>query len=81
MRATKAAPRRRAVGSLPSFNNETVALRPVGLHHRNANGPDQWGLVQTFSAPNTNPTDTNFGKILNTQSAARSWQFALKVTY
>jgi hypothetical protein len=34
-----------------------------------------------FSTPNTNPTDTNFGRITGTQSAARSWQFALKVTY
>ncbi len=34
-----------------------------------------------FSAPNTNPTDTNFGRITTTQSAGRSWQFALKVTY
>jgi hypothetical protein len=34
-----------------------------------------------FSAPNTNPTDTNFGRITGTQSAARSWQFALKITY
>jgi Carboxypeptidase regulatory-like domain/TonB dependent receptor len=34
-----------------------------------------------FSTPNVNPTDTNFGRITGTQSAARSWQFALKVTY
>jgi hypothetical protein len=34
-----------------------------------------------FSGPNTNPTDTNFGRITGTQSAARSWQFALKITY
>ena len=34
-----------------------------------------------FSTPNTNPTDTNFGRITGTQSAARSWQFALKITY
>ena len=34
-----------------------------------------------FSAPVTNPTDTNFGRITSTQSAARSWQFALKVTF
>ena len=34
-----------------------------------------------FSAPVTNPTDTNFGRITSTQSAARSWQFALKLTY
>ena len=34
-----------------------------------------------FSAPNTNPTDTNFGRITGTQSAARTWQFALKITY
>jgi hypothetical protein len=34
-----------------------------------------------FSAPNTTPTDTNFGRITGTQSAARSWQFALKITY
>lgn len=34
-----------------------------------------------FSTPNTNPTDSNFGRITGTQSAARSWQFALKVTY
>ena len=34
-----------------------------------------------FNAPNTAPTDTNFGRITGTQSAARSWQFALKITY
>jgi hypothetical protein len=34
-----------------------------------------------FSTPSTNPTDTNFGRITGTQSAARTWQFALKVTY
>lgn len=34
-----------------------------------------------FSGPNTNPTDTNFGRITGTQSGARSWQFALKITY
>ncbi len=34
-----------------------------------------------FSTPNTSPTDTNFGRITGTQSAARSWQFALKITY
>jgi carboxypeptidase family protein/TonB-dependent receptor-like protein len=34
-----------------------------------------------FSAPNTTPTDTNFGRITGTQSAARSWQFALKISY
>jgi hypothetical protein len=34
-----------------------------------------------FNTPNTNPTDTNFGRITGTQSAARSWQFALKVTF
>ncbi|HEX4949438.1 MAG TPA: TonB-dependent receptor [Blastocatellia bacterium] len=34
-----------------------------------------------FSTPNTNPTDTNFGRITGTQSAARSWQFALKIVY
>jgi len=34
----------------------------VTLHHRNAGGPDQWGVVQTFTAPNTNRTHTwNFG--------------------
>jgi hypothetical protein len=34
-----------------------------------------------FSGPNTNPADTNFGRITSTQSTARSWQFALKITY
>jgi hypothetical protein len=34
-----------------------------------------------FSAPNTTPTEGNFGRITGTQSAARSWQFALKITY
>jgi hypothetical protein len=34
-----------------------------------------------FSGPNTDPTNTNFGRITGTQSAARSWQFALKITY
>jgi hypothetical protein len=34
-----------------------------------------------FSTPNTNPADTNFGRITGTQSAGRSWQFALKITY
>jgi hypothetical protein len=34
----------------------------VALRHRNAGGPDQWGVVQTFFAPNTNRTHTwNFG--------------------
>ncbi len=34
-----------------------------------------------FSGPNTAPADTNFGRITGTQSTARSWQFALKITY
>jgi len=34
-----------------------------------------------FNAPNTSPTDTNFGRITGTQSSARTWQFALKITY
>jgi carboxypeptidase family protein/TonB-dependent receptor-like protein len=34
-----------------------------------------------FSGPNTSPADTNFGRITGTQSTARSWQFALKITY
>ena len=34
-----------------------------------------------FNAPNTNPADSNFGRITGTQSAGRSFQFALKITY
>jgi len=34
-----------------------------------------------FSTPVNNPTDTNFGRITGTQSSARSWQFALKLTF
>jgi hypothetical protein len=34
-----------------------------------------------FSGPNTNPTAGNFGGISGTQSTARSWQFALKISY
>jgi hypothetical protein len=39
------------------------SFRHAELYHRNAGGPDQWGVVQTFSAPNTNRTHTwNYGR-------------------
>ncbi len=34
-----------------------------------------------FNAPNTDPTNSAFGQITSTASEARSWQFALKLTF
>lgn len=34
-----------------------------------------------FAGPNTNPTDTLFGRITATQANPRSWQFAFKLTF
>ena len=34
-----------------------------------------------FNAPNTTPANSAFGQITSTSSDARTWQFALKLTF